>query len=91
MICSDGLSNMVKETELADCLGGESLQGVARRLVGKALQGGGTDNITAVVIRVTDSPPRGRLQDGANEVRLKSGGLRDRLRGIIGSMTWGDA
>lgn len=83
LICSDGLSGLVGDTEIAKSLAMESLQGAARLLVGRALTNGGTDNVTAVLLRLTGPPPRHDLKGSATEVRLPRAGLLDRLKGIL--------
>jgi serine/threonine protein phosphatase PrpC len=53
LLCSDGLNTMVAEQGIADLLAaGEPAATIARNLVRAALQGGGEDNITAIVFRV---------------------------------------
>lgn len=49
LLCSDGLTNMVKEAAICETLQGESAD-KARRLVDLALSAGGFDNITAIVV-----------------------------------------
>jgi serine/threonine protein phosphatase PrpC len=83
VICSDGLSNVVKDDEIAKSLNTNSLQGAARVLVGKALEGGGPDNITVVLLRVTKMPPRARLEEGAVKVTLEKPGLFNKLRRLF--------
>jgi len=82
LICSDGLSNMVGDTEIARVLGLRNLQGAARRLVGRALDEGGLDNITAVLVRIIHMPPRAVIQEGAQQVTVPSGGLKG-LFGVL--------
>ena len=56
LLCSDGLSGMVPEDELETILGaGEDPQAVADALVEAALQHGGEDNVTAVVVFAVES------------------------------------
>jgi protein phosphatase len=53
MICSDGLSGMVPEDEMAAIVSGSSsLQEAAERLVEAANRNGGKDNITVVLFRL---------------------------------------
>jgi protein phosphatase len=55
MLCSDGLTTMVREDEIAELLGdGASAEETARRLVERANEGGGVDNTTVVVIDIED-------------------------------------
>lgn len=53
LICSDGLSGMVKdadmETIVRDC--GDDLEGGVQKLIDAANEGGGKDNITAILAR----------------------------------------
>lgn len=52
LICSDGLSNMVPDHELADIIASEqSLHDTTRALIAAANAGGGKDNITAVLLK----------------------------------------
>ena len=51
LLCSDGLSGMLQDEEIWRLVqGSSSLQEAARRLVEKARENGGEDNITAVLI-----------------------------------------
>ena len=50
LICSDGLTNMVEEQEIYNILKKEGTL-AAEKLVEKANENGGYDNITAIVIR----------------------------------------
>jgi PPM family protein phosphatase len=53
LLCSDGLNTMVDARTIADLLSsGDTAAAIARKLVRAALQGGGEDNITAIVFRV---------------------------------------
>ena len=52
LICSDGLTDMVAETKIAECLDNTAdPQAAADALIQLALDGGGRDNITAVVAK----------------------------------------
>ena len=54
LLCSDGLTGMVADTEILELLaGGEGPQETAEMLVKAALAAGGEDNVTVVVIDVT--------------------------------------
>ncbi len=83
LICSDGLSNVVEDAQLAAALAGENLQGAGRVLVGRALEAGAPDNVTAVLVRVTATPPRRRLQEGAQKVSPTRSGIFGALRRLI--------
>jgi protein phosphatase len=55
LLCSDGLSNVVRPDSLAEALTSyPDRELCAQRLVDLALRAGGPDNITAVVADVTD-------------------------------------
>ncbi|HZH98871.1 MAG TPA: Stp1/IreP family PP2C-type Ser/Thr phosphatase [Fimbriimonadaceae bacterium] len=51
LLCSDGLTNHVKDEEIAELLALAPSEAVWK-LVGQALVGGGSDNCTALVVRV---------------------------------------
>jgi len=54
LLCSDGLSSMTSDAEIAGCLetAGADAHDACQRLVAVAKQGGGKDNITVVVVRI---------------------------------------
>ena len=54
LLCSDGLSNLVKNDEIRDVVGGNSLEDACRRLIDVANERGGDDNITVVLTEVVD-------------------------------------
>jgi PPM family protein phosphatase len=55
LLCSDGLSNVVRAETLAEVLVGQpERDACARRLIDLALQAGGPDNITVVIADVVD-------------------------------------
>lgn len=83
LLCSDGLCNMVSDSEIAAALALGDLKYCTRKLVEQALEGGGTDNITAVTLRVTGAPPRREMQQGAEEIELSGSGLLGRLRRLF--------
>jgi len=80
LICSDGLTGLVDDEEISGALDQESLQQAARMLVGCALDRGGIDNITTVLVRITETPPARDLQQGAQFVSVGP-------RGILRKMT----
>ncbi len=51
-LCSDGVTNHVSNERVGEILGGSTPSEAAWRLVGEALVGGGSDNATALVVRV---------------------------------------
>ncbi len=54
LLCTDGLTEMVGDQEIAASLAKSSPQDAVRELVDKANRGGGVDNITVVVIRIAE-------------------------------------
>ena len=53
LLCSDGLSGMLSDPQMADVLGNErDLDVLCERLISMANKNGGLDNITVVAIRV---------------------------------------
>ena len=51
LLCSDGLFKDVKRAEIQQCLSSPSPQQALRELVKQALDRGGTDNVTAIVVQ----------------------------------------
>jgi protein phosphatase len=53
LLCSDGLSGMVHDDEMAELLneGGDDLDVKCQRLIDRANEHGGTDNITVILVR----------------------------------------
>jgi len=54
MICSDGLTNHVQDETICEVLNENMPPEAVWKLVGLALQGGGTDNTTVIVLRVDE-------------------------------------
>ena len=54
LLCSDGLSNAVRDAELAHILTGSSFAATADRLIERALDRGARDNVSAVVVEYTE-------------------------------------
>ncbi|WP_007026753.1 PP2C family protein-serine/threonine phosphatase [Saccharomonospora iraqiensis] len=54
LLCSDGLSGMVSNENLAEALRIPDPQDCADRMIELALKGGGTDNVTVIVADVVD-------------------------------------
>ena len=53
-LCSDGVTNHVSNERVGEVMLGSSPSAVAWKMVGEALVGGGSDNATALVVRVDD-------------------------------------
>lgn len=53
LLCSDGLSNMVEDTELGRIVGQDNnLYDIAEQLIGTANENGGLDNIAVVLVEI---------------------------------------
>ncbi|MCA9669659.1 MAG: serine/threonine-protein phosphatase, partial [Myxococcales bacterium] len=52
LLCSDGLTDMIEREKLVELMGREALSEVPRALVAAAKEGGGHDNITALVAEI---------------------------------------
>lgn len=68
LLCSDGLSEYAQQNDILRVFREQPDSAVAQTLIDLANQGGGKDNITAVVVTVPDTRGLDRL---ANEVNLK--------------------
>ena len=56
LVCSDGLSGMIRAPQMRDILAENTdLEAAARALIAKANEAGGHDNVTAIVIDVIGS------------------------------------
>ena len=79
LLCSDGLSDMVSEARISEILleSPEDPERAARGLLSAALEAGGNDNITVVVVDVKEqaAPPR-RVRSGREE---RAGGTSEML------------
>lgn len=58
LLCTDGLTDMVSDKELAGILGSKAPREAVQELIAEANRGGGVDNITAVVIRIMETGNR---------------------------------
>lgn len=72
LLCSDGLTDMVADPDIADALAIDDLDAAADRLIELALAGGGLDNVTVVI---------GELVDGDGAVDAKAEGSEAQLVG----------
>lgn len=79
LLCSDGLSNMVEDARIEAVLRGGSLDECGRTLIREAIENGGKDNITAALVRISDTPPKAAQQEGAEEVTIRRPGFLARL------------
>ncbi|MDX6584102.1 MAG: family protein phosphatase [Solirubrobacterales bacterium] len=89
LLCSDGLTTMVKDDGIATVLReATSLDDVARTLVDAANEAGGRDNITVVAFRLEDAEAAPSTDDGATLIgpSAEEAGLSaERVRAAAGS------
>ena len=83
LVCSDGLCNMVTDEEISHTLAIGELHANTKKLIDEANKAGGTDNITALSLRITTTPPKCPVQEGADAVHLNNGGLWGKLRKLF--------
>ncbi|HZK35571.1 MAG TPA: protein phosphatase 2C domain-containing protein [Aeromicrobium sp.] len=55
LLCSDGLSDMVTDSDIESTLGAETIDLASVKLVELALEGGGVDNVTVVICEIVDA------------------------------------
>lgn len=68
VLCSDGLSGMIRDDEILDVVNGaDTLAEACEALIRMANEHGGEDNITAVVVRIEDDGQTIRLDDVPSE------------------------
>lgn len=72
LLCSDGLTDMVSEERVAAILGQHPAEPEtpARRLVSAALNAGGVDNVTIVIVDVKRDEPHQEVSDGTREMQV---------------------
>ena len=70
LLCSDGLSDLVPEAMISEILADspEDPETPARRLLSAALDAGGTDNVTVVVVDVKEQAPREERSGDTHEM-----------------------
>lgn len=78
LLCSDGLWEMVKNARIEEILRDTLPNAVktSEALIQAALDGGGKDNISAIVVHVLSTPPPPHSKMQANEGLVESGGRR---------------
>ena len=71
LLCSDGLTDMVPEAKIGELLAAPEPEAAARTLVKAALDAGGADNVTVVVVDVKEAPGTdgGRPKSDTQEMR----------------------
>jgi protein phosphatase len=75
VLCSDGVSGMIDDDEMAEILrGSDDPRDAAERIVAAAVDAGGQDNATAVVVDVV-----GLAESGSHDARTAPVSLEDKL------------
>ena len=54
LLCSDGLSDMLRQQEILDLMGGEDINSVADQLLERSLCNGGRDNVSFILIDLAE-------------------------------------
>jgi PPM family protein phosphatase len=83
LICSDGLCGMIPDEEIEQSLISDDISYANHRLIARALEAGGNDNITSIILRVFDTPPRTEIQEGAEEITFPGRGIFSRFRKLF--------
>ncbi|HET6687929.1 MAG TPA: Stp1/IreP family PP2C-type Ser/Thr phosphatase [Rubrobacter sp.] len=80
LLCSDGLSDMVSEAGISEILAEspDDPERAARGLLSAALDAGGNDNITVVVVDIKERPAR--EADARDERERRSSGISELLK-----------
>jgi PPM family protein phosphatase len=68
LLCTDGLTNELRDSTIARLLtDGDDAQAIADRLVAAAVEAGGRDNVTVVVVLGSSDGAGGEVEDEADE------------------------
>ncbi len=78
LLCSDGLWNLVEPREMAEAVLRETPSGAVRRLVDRANERGGTDNVTVQVLGVGDAAPPPVPDEDDTERELSARAVQER-------------
>jgi len=63
ILCSDGLSGMIEDSEILDVVSqSPSIEEACRKLIALANEHGGEDNITAVLVKIEAEPSAGKVK-----------------------------
>ena len=90
LLCSDGLTDLVKDPEILEVVQNNSLEAAVQTLITMANDRGGHDNTTIIILKVPqDYAPAGAISSD----RLRRWGLSCLglaiLAGIAGALVWG--
>lgn len=78
LLCSDGLTNMVPLEEIEQMMGGKDCKTIVDSLLEKALENGGKDNVTVMVVCCEDK----KASKGNGAVKSESGKVNKKEREI---------
>jgi len=92
LLCSDGLTSMIEESQIAAVLAAEhDLDAAGERLIAEANEAGGRDNITVVLFRLEDVDGGAPPAEETTAVDLSPLGSEGRVDGHNGAAGDGDA
>ena len=57
LLCSDGLTDLVSETEIAEIVTGACVSNACKELFARAMQNGGKDNISLILVDIVEVKP----------------------------------
>jgi PPM family protein phosphatase len=83
LLCSDGLSGVVSDPEIAEILAAAPPEEAARRLVEAANARGGPDNVTVQIARIPGDLPPARETLPERVRRAEAGERRGRVFGLV--------
>jgi protein phosphatase len=83
LLCSDGLSGVVDDQEIAAVLIAEAPADAVRRLVDAANERGGPDNVTVQIARIPDAAVAAAPEERREPQRARQGSLRGLLIALI--------
>jgi protein phosphatase len=81
LICSDGLTDFVEEADVERVLGHPDVAGAVDSLIGLALEAGAPDNVTVVLLEVSEAAEAERPDDHRDAATHEPGGV---LVGAVG-------
>jgi serine/threonine protein phosphatase PrpC len=95
LLCSDGLTTMIKDDRISAALAhSDTLEEAARRMIDEANSAGGRDNITVVAFRVDEAKAGAPVEEGATligptaaEAGLSGEGVREEAERIRSART----
>lgn len=67
LLCSDGLTTHLSDTEILSILSGRSLDEAAEALIGATLREGASDNVTVILVGVRPASPLSERREGVDK------------------------